>query len=309
MNTTGINYIMHKWQDVLLQFFSSNRKWREIFREFVQVWKLKKNPESQFANKETDLQFVVSLGFVSHCFPLCFGDKKWHWKRWSKENITSHIFRSASATALHPHIYTSSEFGPLAPTRKAFAYALLSTSVNMKSFLGYSGVKIVPVSVLNKEFRRFLFGFNYDSLSYRSEGCWLCPVETLKVPLFRSSEADVSCLQLTFRLWEVQGPAGWDAGAPRCQHPAPAMLSAFLAGACRSDAWLMNCRCSYLWERRAACFTRATLLIGKVSFAPWTDTRHTKILLSNCCDFHWSLPCNTPLPRKYNHQPWNFFLR
>lgn len=140
-------------------------------------WKKTQKTESQFANKETDLQFVVSLGFVFHCFPLYLGDKKWHWKRWSKENITSHIFRPALATASHPHIYTSSEFGPLAPTRKAFVYALLSTSVNIKSFLGYSGVKIVLVSVLNKAFRRFLFGFNYDSLSYRSEGllalsCW-----------------------------------------------------------------------------------------------------------------------------------------
>lgn len=47
---------------------------------------------------------------------------------------------------------------------------LLSTSVNIISFLGYSGVKVALVSVLNKEFRQFLFGFNYDSLSYRLEG-------------------------------------------------------------------------------------------------------------------------------------------
>lgn len=48
------------------------------------------------------------------------------------------------------------------------------------------------------------------------------------------------------------------------------MLSAFLAGACLSDGWLMNWGCSYLWERAIACFTRATVLIGKVWFAPCT---------------------------------------
>lgn len=49
------------------------------------------------------------------------------------------------------------------------------------------------------------------------------------------------------------------AGQPRHRAraaPAPAaMLSAFLAGACLSDGWLMNRGCSYLRERGIACFT------------------------------------------------------
>lgn len=74
--------------------------------------------------------------------------------------------------------------------------------------------------------------------------------------------------------------AGFDAGSPRngscgtgcCQHRSPccsllapaAMLSAFLAGACLSDGWLMNWGYSYLWERRIAYFTHATVLTGEV---------------------------------------------
>lgn len=74
--------------------------------------------------------------------------------------------------------------------------------------------------------------------------------------------------------------AGFDAGSPRggscgtgcCQHRSPccsllapvAMLSAFLAGACLSDGWLMNWGYGYLWERRIAYFTHVTVLIGKV---------------------------------------------
>lgn len=73
--------------------------------------------------------------------------------------------------------------------------------------------------------------------------------------------------------------AGFDAGSPRggscgtgcCQHRSPccsllapvAMLSAFLAGACLSDGWLMNWGYGYLWERRIAYFTHVTVLIGK----------------------------------------------
>lgn len=79
------------------------------------------------------------------------------------------------------------------------------------------------------------------------------------------------------KCWDM---AGFDAGSPRggscgtgcCQHRSPccsllapaAMLSAFLAGVCLSDGWLMNWGYSYLWERRIAYFTHVTVLIGKV---------------------------------------------
>lgn len=75
-----------------------------------------------------------------------------------------------SLRGVPPLVYTSSESVPLPLICRAFGYMLLSTSVNIISFLGYSGVKVALASVLNKEFRQFLFGFNYDSLSYRLEG-------------------------------------------------------------------------------------------------------------------------------------------
>lgn len=120
-------------------------------------------------NKETDFQFVVCLGVF---FPFTPS----HWQQKVALEKMRKALQQATFLGQPQPQHPTLPFTP-ALTRKAFAYTLLTTSVNIKSFLGYSGVKIILVSVLNKEFRRFLFGFNYDSLSYRLEGlltlsCW-----------------------------------------------------------------------------------------------------------------------------------------
>lgn len=71
---------------------------------------------------------------------------------------------------------------------------------------------------------------------------------------------------------DAGSPCGGSCGTGCCQHCSPcrsllalaAMLSAFLAGACLSDGWLMNWGYSYLQERRIAYFSHVTVLIREV---------------------------------------------
>lgn len=96
-------------------------------------------------------------------------------------------------------------------------------------------------------------------------------------------------------------------GAP-CPASSPApMLSAFLPGACLSDGWLMSWGYSYLWGRRIACFTRVTGLIGKVWFAPCTDTRYTKRLFPRSLWFSLISPLQHSSPQEIQ-QPTLEFL-
>lgn len=103
------------------------------------------------------------------------------------------------------------------------------------------------------------------------------------------------------------GAAAQGLSAPCRSLLAPAaMLSAFLAGACLSDGWLMNWGYSYLWERGIACFTHATALIGKVWFAPCTDTRYTKRLFPRLLWFSLISPLQHSSPQEIQQSTLKF---
>lgn len=122
------------------------------------------------------------------------------------------------------------------------------------------------------------------------------------------------------KCWDV---SGFDAGSPcggscgtgvlsasrsrRSLRAPAAMLSAFLAGACLSGGWLMNWGYSYLWERRTAYFAHVTVLIGKVWFAPCTDTRYTKRLFPRLLRFSLISPLQHSSPQEIQ-QPTLEFL-
>lgn len=154
--------------------FSPIERWKQIFLEFVHSQWLNIAQKTNVQIRKQISNSLVGCSFIFSLTSIFSGII------WTKEGTKTLWFCVSHRHSIPLSVYTNSKAGPLALTKKAFAYMLLSTSMlltNIKSFLGYSGVKVVPVSVLNKEFRWFLFGFNYDSLSYRLEGlldlsCW-----------------------------------------------------------------------------------------------------------------------------------------